>query len=121
MSSPVMPLLAFVLVVALIPVALWLMKRSGVGGAPVGGVLRPVANLSLGASQRVAVVEVAVGGERHWLVLGVTSERVAQLATYAAPDLPPPPDAPAHATAVNQLLARWRGAMGEGGRGAPDA
>jgi len=105
-----MSLLAFVLVIGLIPLALWLMKRTGVGGAAPGGVLRPVANLSLGASQRVAVVEVAVGTQRHWLVLGVTGERVAQLAAYDAPDLPPAPSAPAHATAVNQLIARWRGA-----------
>jgi flagellar protein FliO/FliZ len=112
MSNPAMSLLAFVLVIALIPAALWLMKRSGVGGAAVGGVLRPVASLSLGASQRVAVVEVAVGAQRQWLVLGVTGERIASLATYAAPDLPPAPSSPAHATAVNQLIARWRGAAG---------
>jgi flagellar protein FliO/FliZ len=107
-----MSLLAFVVVIALIPAALWLMKRTGMGGAAATGVLRPVANLSLGSAQRVAVVEVAVGAQRHWLVLGVTGEHVASLATYAAPDLPPAPNAPAHATAVNQLIARWRGATG---------
>ncbi|HEX7637543.1 MAG TPA: flagellar biosynthetic protein FliO, partial [Burkholderiaceae bacterium] len=72
MTHSLMPLLAFVLVIALIPLALWTMKRAGVGGAPAGNVLRQVAQLGLGASQRVAVVEVAVGAERHWLVLGVT-------------------------------------------------
>ena len=110
-----MPLLAFVAVIALIPLALWTMKRAGVGGAASGGVLRPVANLALGNSQRVAVVEVAVGAERHWLVLGVTGERVSQLASYAAPELPPQAPAPAHALAVNQLIARWRGAQGARG------
>jgi flagellar protein FliO/FliZ len=112
MTNPAMSLLAFAIVIALIPAALWLMKRTGMGGAASGGVLRPVANLSLGSSQRVAVVEIAVGAERHWIVLGVTGESVAALATYAAPDLPPAPTAPAHATAVNQLIARWRGASG---------
>ena len=107
-----MPLLAFVLVIALIPVALWVMKRAGVGGMQTAGVLRPVAQLSLGASQRVSIVEVTVGAERHWLVLGVTGERVSQLATYPAPDLAPSASPTAHATAVNQLLARWRGGAG---------
>jgi flagellar protein FliO/FliZ len=109
MTSSVMPLLAFLVVIALIPAALWMMKRAGVGGAQSGGVLRPVANLAVGATQKVAVVEVAVGAERHWLVLGVTGDNVSQLASYVAPDLPTPPQAPAHAMAVNQLIARWRG------------
>jgi flagellar protein FliO/FliZ len=116
MSTSLMPLLAFVLVIALIPVALWLMKRAGVGGMQTAGVMRPVAQLSLGASQRVSIVEITVGAERHWLVLGVTGERVSQLATYPAPELAPSAAPTAHATAVNQLLARWRG-----GPGAPGA
>ena len=110
-----MPLLAFVLVIALIPAALWMMKRSGVGGAATGGVLRHVAQMGLGASQRVTVVEIAVGADRHWLVLGVTGENVTQLATYPAPDLSQTPSAPAHTAAVNQLIARWRGATGSQG------
>ena len=116
MTTSLMPLLAFLLVIALIPLALWMMKRAGVGGAPSGGVLRQVAQLALGASQRVTVVEIAVGAERHWLVLGVTGERVTQLASYPAPDVAATPSAPAHTAAVNQLIARWRGATGSGAR-----
>ena len=121
MTTSLMPLVAFLFVIAMIPVALWLMKRAGVGGAaPAGSVLRHVSQLSLGTAQRVAVVEVAVGAERHWLVLGVTGERVTQLASYPAPDAPAAPSAPAHTAAVNQLIARWRGATGsqEGSRDA---
>jgi flagellar protein FliO/FliZ len=114
MNTSLMPLLAFLLVIALIPVALWLMKRSGVGGTATGGVLRHVAQLGLGASQRVTVVEVTVGPDRHWLVLGVTGEQVTQLASYAAPDTQAP-SPPAHAAAVNQLIARWRGVVGPQG------
>jgi len=77
-------------------------------------VLRPVASVSLGATQRVTVVEVSVGAQRQWLVLGVTAERVSQLATYTAPDLPPVAPPSAHSTAVNQLIARWRGQAGHG-------
>ena len=119
MTHSLMPLMAFVLVIALIPLALWMMKRAGIGGAvgPAGSVLRHVSQLSLGTSQRVTVVEIAVGAERHWLVLGVTGERVTQLASYPAPDGAATPSAPAHTTAVNQLIARWRGATGaQGGR-----
>ena len=119
MTTSLMPLMAFLFVIAMIPVALWLMKRAGIGGnAPAGGVLRHVAQLSLGTSQRVTVVEIAVGAERHWLVLGITGERVTQLASYPAPDVAQAASAPAHAAAVNQLIARWRGVVGpqEGSR-----
>ena len=122
MTTSLMPLVAFLFVIAMIPVALWLMKRAGLGGAggPQGSVLRHVSQLSLGTSQRVTVVEVTVGVERHWLVLGVTGERVTQLASYPAPDNVAAPSAPAHTAAVNQLIARWRGATGsqEGSRDA---
>ena len=117
MTHSLMPLFAFLVVIAMIPVALWLMKRAGIGGvAPAGTVLRPVAQLALGASQRVTVVELTVGAERHWLVLGVTGENVNQLGSYPAPDHIPVASSPAHTAAVNQLLNRWRGAPG-GARG----
>ena len=117
MTTSLMPLLAFLLVIAMIPAALWLMKRAGIGGGagPAGNVLRHISQLSLGTSQRVTVVEIAVGTERHWLVLGVTGERVTQLASYPAPDIAATPSAPAHTAAVNQLIARWRGATGAQG------
>jgi len=114
LSASLLPLGAFVIVLALIPLALWTMKRAGLGGAATGGVLKHVANLGLGTQQRVTVVEVAVGAERHWLVLGVTGEQVTNLATYVAPAAPvtPPPGTPQHALTVQQLLARWRGGAG---------
>jgi len=121
MTASLMPLVAFLFVIAMIPVALWLMKRAGLGGAaPAGSVLRHVSQLSLGTSQRVTVVEITVGEARHWLVLGVTGEHVTQIASYPAPDSVAVPPAPAHTAAVNQLIARWRGATGsqEGSRDA---
>ncbi|MBC7663049.1 MAG: flagellar biosynthetic protein FliO [Caulobacter sp.] len=121
MTTSLMPLMAFLFVIAMIPVALWLMKRAGIGGgAPAGSVLRHVAQLSLGTSQRVTVVEIAVGAERHWLVLGITGERVTQLASYPAPDIAQSASAPAHAAAVNQLIARWRGVIGPQGSSRDD-
>ena len=119
MTTSLIPLVTFLFVIAMILVALWLMKRAGLGGVGglQGSVLRHVAQLSLRTSQRVTVVEIAVGVERHWLVLGVIGERVAQLASYPAPDTPATPSAPAHTAAVNQLIARWRGAAGARGEG----
>lgn len=119
MTTSLLPLGAFIVVIALIPLALWTMKRAGLGGASTGGVLRHVANLGLGTQQRVTVVEVAVGDDRHWLVLGVTGEQVTNLATFAAPDaaaLPPAPGPalPSHVVTVQQLVARWRGQSGPG-------
>ena len=105
MTTSLMPLMAFVLAIAMIPVALWMMKRAGLGGAaPAGSVLRHVSQLSLGTAQRVTVVEIAVGAERHWLVLGVTGERVTQLASYPAPDIAAQAPATAHATAVARVV-----------------
>jgi flagellar protein FliO/FliZ len=115
MSTSLMPLLAFVVVIALIPIVLWTMKRAGVGNAQSGSVLRHVAQIGVGSTQRVVVVEIAVGPQRHWLVLGVTGEQVSQIASYPAPDAPQSPDAPAHAMAVNQLINRWRGSAGAQG------
>jgi flagellar protein FliO/FliZ len=112
MTASLMPLAAFVAVIALIPLALWTMKRAGVGTAHGADVLRPVAQLAVGSAQRVVVVEVAVGSERHWLVLGVAGDQVSRLESYPAPDLSELPAAPAHAMAVNQLINRWRGGAG---------
>ncbi len=125
MSFSLLPLGAFILVIALIPLALKALKRAGVGGANAAGILRPVANLGVGPAQRVSVVEVAVGAERHWLVLGITGEQVTNLATYAAPDAASMPPAatpgvpaaggPAHVVTVQQLIARWRESRGPKG------
>lgn len=73
-------LLWFVVVVAAIPVALWLLKRSGVAGGlrvgSQGGLPRSVGSLAVGAQQRVVTVEIGEGEGRRWLVLGVTPQQV---------------------------------------------
>lgn len=79
-------LLWFAVIVCLIPLALWLLKRTplGGGGAFAGqGVLRPVAVLPLSGTQRVVTVEVGQGDARHWLVLGVTPQQITALHTMA--------------------------------------
>lgn len=72
-------LLWFIAILALIPLALWLLKRTPAGGATVQGAMRTVAVLSLSPSQRVVTVEVGRGDARRWLVLGVTGQQITTL------------------------------------------
>jgi len=79
MSQGITSLLWFIAIFALIPAALWLLKRTPMGGAAAHGVLRSVAALPLSASQRIVTVEVGQGDARKWLVLGVTPHSITTL------------------------------------------
>ena len=74
-------LLWFVAILALIPLALWLLKRTPMGGAGMQGVMRSVGALPLSASQRIITIEVGQGDARRWLVLGVTPQSITTLHT----------------------------------------
>lgn len=110
------PLLAFGLIVALIPLSLWLLKRSPLGarlGVPAGTAaassLRLVGALSLAPGQRVVTVEVGSGDERRWLVLGCTPQAIHTLHTLA-PQAEAAAPAPASLSgSFAQLLARQPG------------
>ena len=91
-----MGLLWFVLVIAAIPLLLWLVRRSPYGVAATGGgnaPVRPVATMPIGPQQRILTVEVGQGDERRWLVLGVTAHSITPLHTMA-PQAEPPAAAP---------------------------
>ncbi|RRS05733.1 flagellar biogenesis protein [Aquabacterium soli] len=81
------------IVLALIPVSLWLLKRSGMAtglqGEGAAAVLKPVAQVSLGNGQRVVTIEVNSGEQRTWLVLGVTGQQINTLHTMDAPAAQP--------------------------------
>ena len=122
MTSMLGPLLAFVLILALIPAALWLLKRSPLGGAGGSSGLRLVGALALSPSQRLVTVEVGSGDDRRWLVLGLSSAGIQTLHS-----LPPQADLPA-STPVGaglagfaQLLQRQRAAQAASAPGGPDA
>jgi flagellar protein FliO/FliZ len=113
-SNGLSSLLWFVAIVAMIPVALWLLKRTPMGGASsANNVMRSIAALPLSANQRIVTVEVGTGDARRWLVLGVTAQGITTLHTMApqADDASAalPPAVPPFA----QLLAKF-------GRGARD-
>jgi flagellar protein FliO/FliZ len=115
MPTSLAPLLWFAAIIALIPIALWLLKRTPVGSLGAPGTLRSVAALALSPTQRVMTIEVGEGDQRRWLVLGVTPQSVTLLR-----DMPPQGDALAPgavpATPFAQLLGRLRT---QGGNGAP--
>jgi flagellar protein FliO/FliZ len=105
----------FLAVVALIPLLLWLLKRSPMGAqfstglGKAGGTPRTVASLALSAQHKLVTVEVGQGEERVWLVLGLSPQGLSTVHTMAPGALPaasnnPPPQQAAFA----QLLSRMR-------------
>jgi flagellar protein FliO/FliZ len=114
-STIVSSALWFLAILALIPLALWLLKRTPAGGAGAMGWLRNVAVLPLGPGQRVAIVEIGRGDARRWLVLGVTGERIERLHEMAAQD---DASTPMQAAApFSQWLSRLQGGTNGGPAG----
>ena len=115
MNSGLMSLLWFVAIIAMIPVALWLLKRTPMGGAGAHGLMRTVAVLPLSSSQRLMTVEVGTGDERRWLVLGVTAQQITTLHAMAPQaEAPAAPGAVAFGdTPFGQLLAKLKAKGGD--------
>jgi flagellar protein FliO/FliZ len=116
MGSTFGSLFAFVGIIALIPLALWLLKRTPIGGGAAHGVMRTVAMLPISTNQKLLAVEVGSGDDKRWLVLGVSPAGIHTLHTMAAQ----PVEAAAAANPFAQLLAKHL--PGAGGKpGGPDA
>ena len=108
-------ILWFAAVLALIPLVLWLLRRSPLGAGLTGGSAgfkpgapRPVAVLALSAQHKLVTVEVGHGEDRLWLVLGMGPQGLRTLHTMnpgpaAKAAEPAPPQA-----AFSQLLNRLR-------------
>jgi flagellar protein FliO/FliZ len=109
MNSGISSVLWFVVIVAMIPLALWLLKRTPLGGAATGGLMRSVSVLPLSQSQRLVTVEVGSGDDRRWLVLGVTPNSITTLHTMAPQTEALVPSANLGAPAgFSQMLSRLR-------------
>ena len=105
----------FIAIIAMIPLALWLLKRTPMGGGAGNGMLRSVAALPLSTSQRIVTVEVGQGDARRWLVLGVTAQSITTLHTMdPQAELPAAPPIPVPGFA--QLLSKLRQDRGTDGR-----
>lgn len=111
-STSITPLLWFIAIIVMIPIALWLLKRTPLGGTAAAGSMRTIAALAISPNQRLLTVEVGQGEERRWLVLGVTASSIQTLHTMA-----PQAEAPATALAAGtgpastpfaQLLGKLR-------------
>lgn len=114
-AQGVSSLLWFVVIIAAIPLALWLLKRSPAGarfsgGNQASGAMRSISTLPISGTQRLLTVEVGHGEDRCWLVLGVTANSITTLHTMApqadAPSMPATPFSAAPPFA--QLLGRFR-------------
>jgi flagellar protein FliO/FliZ len=105
-SSLAASLLWFLAIIAVIPLALWLLKRTPMGGTASNGLMRHVAVLPLSASQRVVTVEVGQGEARRWLVLGVTPNSITTLHS-----MEPQADAPPNTTPALPGFAQTLGKL----------
>ncbi|NUZ05930.1 FliO/MopB family protein [Piscinibacter koreensis] len=114
MSNGLASLFWFVAILALIPLSLWLLKRTPIGGAGGAGVIRSIGTLPISTNQRIVTVEVGAGDERRWLVLGVTPSSITTLHTMDPQDdavaAPPmgPPGLQTVGPAFAQVLAKLR-------------
>ncbi|MBX3620483.1 MAG: flagellar biosynthetic protein FliO [Rhizobacter sp.] len=109
MNAGVTSVLWFIAIIVMIPAALWLLKRTPMGGGAGQGVMRSVAMLPLSPSQRIVTVEVGQGDERKWLVLGVTAQTITTLHTMAPQADVPAAGAPGAAVPpFAQLLSKLR-------------
>jgi flagellar protein FliO/FliZ len=91
MPSSGLTVLWFLAIVALIPLTLWGLKRSGLASGAMAGsqaLIRPVGQFNIGPGQRVLTIEVGSGDAKTWLVLGVTAQSINTLHTMAPQSLP---------------------------------
>jgi flagellar protein FliO/FliZ len=83
MQSTGLMMLWFLVVLALIPVSLWLLKRSGWTPKGVAAQspwpMKTLGQLPLGPGQRVVTIEVGSGADKTCLVLGVTASSITTL------------------------------------------
>ena len=110
MPNGLSALLWFAAILAAIPLALWLLKRTPLGGAGGAGVMKSVAVLPLSTSQRIVTIEVGSGEDRRWLVLGITPSSITTLHTMAAQavEAAPPGTAGEVHPGFAQILGRFR-------------
>ena len=113
-SNGLSSLLWFIAIIAMIPAALWLLKRTPMGGGASNSVMKTVAALPLSTNQRIVTVEVGQGDARRWLVLGVTAQNITTLHTMEPQGEITPAAAPAM-PAFAQLLSKLRQDKGQSG------
>ncbi len=81
MTQTIVSVVLFLIILALLPLAIRWFQQRAPGGASVAAVSRIVSTLAVGPQQRVITVEVGPEGARTWLVLGVTAQTITCLHT----------------------------------------
>ncbi|MDY0748419.1 flagellar biosynthetic protein FliO [Paucibacter sp. R3-3] len=107
MTNSLLPFLWFLAILCLIPLALWLLKRTPMGGAGAGGMMRVVSTLPISPSQRLQIVEVGQGEARQWLVLGITGQQIHTL--HVMPPQAETPGAAQQASFAQLLASKLKG------------
>lgn len=77
-------LLALVVVIGTVFALAWLARRTGLPGRGATSLLQTVSSLSVGARERVVIVEI----DDTWLVLGVTAQNIALLQSRPKGEMP---------------------------------
>lgn len=108
-TSTITSVFWFFTIVALIPLVLWLLKRSGaMGHIQTTAGLRAVAVLPISAHQRIMTIEVEHGSQRQFLVLGVTAQSISVLREIPAPEQKTVPSAPPPVPFAHLLIRALR-------------
>ncbi len=77
MTQTLMTVGLFVVLLALMPVALkWVQRRSVGGVSGMASAPRVISGVAVGPHQRVVTVEVGPENARTWLILGVTAQSI---------------------------------------------
>jgi flagellar protein FliO/FliZ len=75
MTSSLVSVAAFLVLLALLPVAIRWMRRHGAAGQSASGsAMNIVSAIAVGPHQKVVTVEVGPEGARMWLVLGLSAQ-----------------------------------------------
>jgi flagellar protein FliO/FliZ len=83
MTQAIFSVVAFLVLLALVPFGIRWIQRRAPGGASATGASRIVSAIAVGPHQRVVTVEVGPEGARTWLVLGVTAQSITCLHSAA--------------------------------------
>jgi flagellar protein FliO/FliZ len=85
MTQTLLTVAAFVVLLAMVPMAIkWLQSRGVATGAAGAAASRVLSAVAVGPQQRVVTVEVGPAHDRVCLVLGVTAQTISCLHTSAA-------------------------------------
>lgn len=89
MTQTLVSVVLFVVLLALVPLALkWVQERRAGGVGGMTSASRIVSALAVGPHQRVVTVEVGPEGARTWLTLGVTAQSITCLHTMQVDPAP---------------------------------